>query len=730
MSEQNKKIKIIEKSEELAASGRVPEAIEILRSYFSDEKDNHNLQRLEELDSNYRRMSDYFLTGNPDSFRNALHSKTVGCLLTLASDCRCDLRISEGNDLFATKARFEQLQGHTLAERLDDYRRSVLNMTRALIDSPEKIESLRNSRDTRLSLLFYKLWTVRIIEENDLKRLRQILLDPEEDFTAGAQIINALLLRCMEFFDYNVILFLADITESTSSEKLAARAMTALILLMTHHRKKIDNNHAIKERFLLWEDNLLIYCRLREVVTALIRTRDTDRISDTMKSEIIPGLSKISPEIMKKMRDSASDFEPASLEENPEWEEMLNKSGLSDKLRELSELQTEGADVMMVAFSNLKNFPFFMDTANWLLPFDIGHSSLEPLRRLNLNGIETLFSSPAIMMCDSDKYSFAFSLMSMPTAQRDMALGQLDAQIEQLTADHQEKLLKSSMPDFERETNMYVRDLYRFYKLNPRKNEFANPFGNVAEFTRLPAIGQLLMKSDIIDIAAEFLLRHGYYQEALGVFRDIEKHRENDSNRCEKIGFCLQKLGDYEAALSYYDKAALLAPESKWLMKKRAFCNRMTGNFKEASALYTTLLESEPENLNMICSLGDCLAAENDISGSLKQYYKADYIHPDNKKVERAIAWNEMLSRHYDKGRLYYEKLLSHGDANGRDFINAGHNAFLNGNPREAYELYTAARKLYKTSKEFHDALESDMEMLIENGAAPMDVRIMFNTTY
>ena len=34
-----------------------------------------------------------------------------------------------------------------------------------------------------------------------------------------------------------------------------------------------------------------------------------------------------------------------ALEENPEWQEMLDKSGITDKLKELTDLQMEGADV-------------------------------------------------------------------------------------------------------------------------------------------------------------------------------------------------------------------------------------------------------------------------------------------------------------------------------------------------------------------------------------------------
>ena len=35
-----------------------------------------------------------------------------------------------------------------------------------------------------------------------------------------------------------------------------------------------------------------------------------------------------------------------SLDKNPEWQEILEQSGIADKLKELNDLQLEGADVL------------------------------------------------------------------------------------------------------------------------------------------------------------------------------------------------------------------------------------------------------------------------------------------------------------------------------------------------------------------------------------------------
>ena len=48
----------------------------------------------------------------------------------------------------------------------------------------------------------------------------------------------------------------------------------------------------------------------------------------------------------------------------------LTVQGITDKLRELGELQMSGADVYMSTFSQLKQFPFFRKISHWFYPFD------------------------------------------------------------------------------------------------------------------------------------------------------------------------------------------------------------------------------------------------------------------------------------------------------------------------------------------------------------------------
>ena len=118
----------------------------------------------------------------------------------------------------------------------------------------------------------------------------------------------------------------------------------------------------------------------------IIKSQDTQRISSKMQNEVLPELMKLRPDILKKLKNVSEESDIEMLDINPECEELLNKNGLGDKLKELTEMQMEGGDVMMVAFSNLKTFPFFNTVGNWFLPVSYTHLTLPTNSRVLWSG--------------------------------------------------------------------------------------------------------------------------------------------------------------------------------------------------------------------------------------------------------------------------------------------------------------------------------------------------------
>ena len=83
-----------------------------------------------------------------------------------------------------------------------------------------------------------------------------------------------------------------------------------------------------------------------------------------MREEIIPQMLKTQHLINPDMKiEDIEDLE----EFNPEWKKSLDMA--NEKIRELGELQMEGADTYMGTFAQLKTFPFFQQAAHWFYPF-------------------------------------------------------------------------------------------------------------------------------------------------------------------------------------------------------------------------------------------------------------------------------------------------------------------------------------------------------------------------
>ena len=154
-------------------------------------------------------------------------------------------------------------------------------------------------------------------------------------------------------------------------------------------------------------------------------------------------------------------------------QELFDEIGLSEKLQQLGDLQREGSDIYMSTFSSIKHYPFFDEAFNCFMPFNPKNESIKPLFE-NDNDIFSLLMSNN-MMCDSDKYSFCFSLMQLPDSQMDFMKHNLKTEIEQIKTDINDRSLKDSKLTFSLKANNYIQNLYRYYKLFKHTMSY-NPF--------------------------------------------------------------------------------------------------------------------------------------------------------------------------------------------------------------------------------------------------------------
>ena len=168
----------------------------------------------------------------------------------------------------------------------------------------------------------------------------------------------------------------------------------------------------------------------------MIGSKETEKIQRKLQDEILPEMMKLSPNLRNKLSIEALLTDALNEDKNPEWQDIFKDSpGLMDKMEELSEMQMKGADVFMTSFANLKNFPFFSELTNWFVPFYPNHpqllrsSSLED-QQDNQKLFDLILKTP--VLCNSDKYSFCFSMQTIPPEYKKMMFDSLSAEFDQL----------------------------------------------------------------------------------------------------------------------------------------------------------------------------------------------------------------------------------------------------------------------------------------------------------
>jgi hypothetical protein len=313
---------------------------------------------------------------------------------------------------------------------------------------------------------------------------------------------------------------------------------------------------------------------LQVVLLQFVRSKETEKITKKLVEDFIPEMAKISPFIQEKMnlKDLMTEENQLS-DKNPEWQEILDKAGITEKIQQFAELQMEGADVFMSTFSSMKSFPFFNEINNWFMPFTNHSSVAEIFKKEGLPELpEAVMKS--YFLCNSDKYSLVFSISQMPENFRETMVQALKMESEQMEEIKKDEELLAQSAKGENISNQYIQDIYRFFKLYRRKKDFQDPFDTKLDLYNLFFIKEIDDSEKLLRTIGEAYFSKDFYDGAIEIFENLLQKDNLDIDLYQKIGYCYQKKGDYEKALSFYQKADMIKPDSLWNLRKIAFCYR------------------------------------------------------------------------------------------------------------------------------------------------------------
>jgi tetratricopeptide (TPR) repeat protein len=330
-------------------------------------------------------------------------------------------------------------------------------------------------------------------------------------------------------------------------------------------------------------------------------------------------------------------------------------------------------------------------------------------------------------LCNSDKYSFCFSIQSLPKENREFMAQGIKAEMDQLKELEEDEELTQPGRKAEFISNQYVQDLYRFYKLFPRKNDFEDIFSWRFDFHNRQALGEILKEDPkVLRNIAEFYFAKNYFDEAAEIFGFLLEQEKN-GELYQKLAYCYQKKGIFEKALEGYLKAELYDINRLWNLKKIALCYRNLKQPDKALEYYKAAEKIDSENLNNQLNIGHCLLELNEYDEALKCYFKVEYLAPGNKKVWRPIAWCSFLTGKKEQAEKYFLQLIE-DEPNKHDYMNMGHVQWSLGNRKEALEFYRKSiSKEGFSEAEFLDVFQEDLTHLLDQGVDSDDVPIMLD---
>jgi len=687
--------------------------------------------RLADLKRNYNYLLQYYVSGVEDPQRKSVYNKLVAKIYVLNSELREELLIRNSSSFeYIQKRYYPHTRKYNSTPELFSAIQYFYSQSELLKSDDgnhaTELKRLRVNYESLLIELFGLFWLTTIYRAEERTLFNQLIDDAYSGTNEKSMVVSALTLNLWRMFDESKLTLLFDACQ-VADQQVRQRALVGLCFVLAKYNRFLPYFPSVRNRLVLLADDNHIVENFQNIIIQIVATMETEKITRKMQDEILPEVMKISPMLRDKMDSDSLLAADDWNEENPEWQEMLDKSGVSDKLKELSELQMEGADVYMSTFSLLKSFPFFAEFSHWFLPFDPLYSEVSDLFVANDKSMLTAFMGNNLM-CNSDKYSFCLSILQMPESQRGMLKQSFKMEAEQLDEMSKDAAVLAPESVAKGISKQYVQDLFRFFKLNPQHADFSDMF----------SLSLFMHKSYLFDILAsdaqfksniaEYYFLKNHYSQALELFEDIQLNSTPTAALYQKIGYLYQQTSQFSKALDAYLKADLIQPDDIWTVKKMAFCYRISGRFEEALECYQRLDYLKPNQSSVLMQIGHCFAGLKKFKEALNVYFKLDALGGENIKVWRAILWCSFVAGNIAQAEYYVSKLIER-EPTAQDFLNAGHIAWCQRKISKAIDFYKQSLELQQNNWDiFIEQFNDDKSYLLANGIDEDEIPLLIDS--
>lgn len=704
-------------------SKRLGEALNILQTLISETSSGDIANELDNITIAYKAMLSYTIDGIADPERDKVYQRLIRQTLRAADIAKQRVLIKfSGWNTFAVRKQMEKSQlltSKTIVETVDDLifkadLDRLLNPDCIITHNPESEEFIQHKG--LIKNIFNHLWLTDYYGEAEENLIDIFSHSGRFEWYEIALFTSAITLSLLRVWQPEKVIQLFKIYH-IEGEQVSERAMVGIILNLYLYNNRISFYPEVIDLLQREATDNLFCQRFMDTVLQIIRSKETAILTKHINEEIVPKFAKWQPKLEERLELNNILNNDSEGNKNPEWDDIFkDNEEMYQTMEELAKLNSEGADVYMSTFSMLKNFDFFSEIENWFLPFYPDHEIINEIFSDEVFGsstdkfAETLYKVP--FLCNSDKYSVVSNIKFLKNKLKDGLAKTFKMEIDNIEEmNNEENILEGQSDKFKIFVTQYVQDLYRFFKLSPYKNEFEDVFSDSIDIYNTQAFDIVGKNYESVQLFADYFFDKNFFNDAITLLKKQSECNPENTQLYEKIGYCYQKLDNYNEALNYYCRAEIL-DRKLWTIKKIALCYRKLGKKLDAFDYYLQAHELEPNNSHTSMMVGhSCLSLKN-YSNALTYYFKVEFDNPDNVKILRPIAYCYLAKGQIDDSSKYYQRIPTE-DLTSHDYINIGYIALSRRNRRDAAEFWHRSIAKGDISIEnLVEIVESDKQLL------------------
>lgn len=690
------------------------------------------LDKLSAIKVDYELMAEYWKRGAKDPEREQVYNQLLHRLYMLTMDLKTT-QLYRSNSFWSYV--YQRPRKNSMEWGLTDARNKLEEFVSdlAMLDlDPEHVRQVKKKElNTEHQQYIYALYdyilTSTMWSDGVAGQFVDILTSPTIDTKDQQIIVSAITLSALKVFDVNKVLALMNVYHKSTDMRVRQRALVGWAITVDDDKKALypEMQQAITE--VCADENT---CQeLTELQMQLFFCKNTENDQRKIHDEIMPDIMNSGR--IKMTQKGLVEMEEDTLEDilHPEAAE-LDMEKMEQSVMRMADMQKQGSDIYFSGFAQMKRYPFFNELSNWLMPFYTNHPAICDIWN-NGKGRKFLHSMMKMgAFCDGDMYSFVLAFNQVLSHMSEQILNMVE------NGEAAPMPLGGFVDNDEKKTpayvrRMYLQDLYRFFRLNPMRNEFHNPFDDSKNylFFQHSLFAHTALQERILEVAS-FLIKRQQIADAKSVLTNYPPEWKD-------YQFCMLKAHvsqfdenrDYAYEKIIYDRALRVKPGDKKAMAGLARSLYGMSYYDMALEVYEQLLQDSPESKSYLLNAAICMVNLRRSEEALKVLFKLNYLYPEDMVVVHVLAWALTLENRYEEALKLYEQLVSREHPFSDNFLNYGYCLWFTGHITEAIKAFRRYLEMEendvaKLEKAF---LESEHDILAQHQISDGEIQMMLD---